>query len=478
MTPISRSIFGGARSAPGRAAAGIFLAAFFTAGLALALVMVARSQVSGDQLNLLARGWRFVVEGEVVPYGNPTSAGGKSPGSLSSLLVGLPLAVWSDFRAPALLTLLFHIAAYCMLDRLLAMAGGRRERLLFALFYWLNPWQLYFASHLWNANWVGLLGAIHMVTAWGLRERPAFWPSLFHGLAIGICAQLHPAFVILFLATLALWATRQIRLNIAAGALAVALTAVSVLPWAMAVLEDPGLLPGDKGYLGRGLILVFPLLRGIGYFLRYSSLMVAGRMILFDFTPALGPGADAVLAPLMKSFAQAAGILSLAAPLLAHRWFWPRLKRRFFRRGSRPASGRLWLAGYAGTTLAAALVASALSPTTFMLWQGFVVLHAAVLPVVLVGAVLWRSRRGPAVRRWLIAYAAASLIILAAMTWAAPMYRKGGRDARAIAMRADHPMLHELNIAAHCTVPLDPIGGWWPDVLPEPGSDSGATSQE
>ena len=42
----------------------VLVAAIFAAGLAMSLVMVARSQVTEDQMNLLARGWRFASEGE------------------------------------------------------------------------------------------------------------------------------------------------------------------------------------------------------------------------------------------------------------------------------------------------------------------------------------------------------------------------------------------------------------------------------
>jgi hypothetical protein len=37
---------------------------------------------------------------------------------------------------------------------LLAAAVGRTERLLFTIAFWLSPWQLYFAGHVWNANWL------------------------------------------------------------------------------------------------------------------------------------------------------------------------------------------------------------------------------------------------------------------------------------------------------------------------------------
>ena len=114
------------------------LPVLFAVGLAISLVMVARSQVSGDQLNMLARGWLF-THGEWVQFGLTTSANGKTPGGLGSVFSGAALLVWRDYRAPALLILLSHVLAYVLLDRTLRRALGERERLLFCVFYWLNP---------------------------------------------------------------------------------------------------------------------------------------------------------------------------------------------------------------------------------------------------------------------------------------------------------------------------------------------------
>src|SRR5260370_22888236 len=72
----------------------------FAAGLVLAALLVARSQVGGDQLNLLARGWLLAARRQMVWFGNPMSTGGKAPGGVTSLLVGLPLLLWRDHRAP------------------------------------------------------------------------------------------------------------------------------------------------------------------------------------------------------------------------------------------------------------------------------------------------------------------------------------------------------------------------------------------
>src|SRR5687767_1499913 len=78
------------RAGAGRRSAGAIVA-IFAAGLLLGVLMLARAQAGGDQLNLLARGWLLAARGDLVPYGNPLSNQGNGPGPLTSLVVGLPL---------------------------------------------------------------------------------------------------------------------------------------------------------------------------------------------------------------------------------------------------------------------------------------------------------------------------------------------------------------------------------------------------
>ncbi len=134
--------------------------------------MVARSQVGGDQLNLLARGWLLAVRSRMVWFGNPLSTGGNAPGGVTSLLVGLPLLLWRDHRAATAAVALCHLAAFLVLDRTLARIVSPWERLLFLVLYWLSPWQLYFGTFLWNPNYLFLGGAVHLATACGCAARP------------------------------------------------------------------------------------------------------------------------------------------------------------------------------------------------------------------------------------------------------------------------------------------------------------------
>src|SRR5436190_16312501 len=128
----------------------------FLAGALISLVMVLRTQEGGDQLDLLARGWRLAARGDLVPHGNPLSNGGNEPGAVTSLVVGLPLFLRMDHIAPVWVVWITHLLAWWLLDRTLARAlsgrerqrslggrerprspgGGERARTLFAVLYW------------------------------------------------------------------------------------------------------------------------------------------------------------------------------------------------------------------------------------------------------------------------------------------------------------------------------------------------------
>lgn len=462
--------------------------ALFLAGAAISLLMVVRTQVGGDQLDLLARGWRLAARGDLVPHGNPLSNGGNEPGAVTSLIVGLPLFLRMDHIAPVWLVWITHLLAWWLLDRTLrsGLGGGgggqrfgphgERARTLFAVLYWLSPWQLYFAGLLWNPSYLFLAGAVHLATAWAQRERARFGASFAHALALGIAAQLHPSAMILVFASAFLLWRRYWRVHWGGFLLGGALASLTLIPWLVAVRADPTLLPGGKGFPFRGLILVQPMLRGIGYWLRYPTFLVTAKMERPDFTGAFGVAADAVLAPAANVLRELAGWLLLPVVLAVTVGVWRRRFGLLRRPLAAAANGRTWLFGYALWTAVAALLSFAASPTTVMGWQGLIALHAAVLPVVL-GLDAWlRTRRG---RRfvWLVpTYAAWSVLLLLGMALSSPHYRCGGRLNINLALLGDHAMFHDLRISERCPFPIEPVTGWWPDALSKPGTPDAAVT--
>ncbi|HEY0512804.1 MAG TPA: hypothetical protein VGH73_12920, partial [Thermoanaerobaculia bacterium] len=449
------------------AAAARIVWTLFAAGLLIALVMLVRSQVAGDQLNLLARGWLLAARGTWISYGNPMSSGGKSPGGITSLLVGLPLLLWRDHRAPSALVLLFHVAAYLILDGSLKRILSPLERVLLALFYWLNPWQLYFASFLWNPNYLYLFGAIHLWSALAQRERARFWPSFLHAAALVLAFQVHASFLLLAVASLLLAWRRYFRVHWTGAVLGGTLAAIPLVPWAIDVMAHPTLITAaSKGFLGRGLILVYPLARGLLYWVRYASLAVAERMGSFNFADLLG--SDSWLGSELSALGNVLAVTAVLS-LLANVRLWRHGRRRLRGRLAPGTSDRSWLKGYARVCFAAAVIVFSLSPTTIMLWQGLILFHAAILPMVLWGGALGRSRLAPWVMKATWGYAVLEIAFLVAMALGSSQYRCAGHtgdDGFGFNLRYDSPMLRELHIQQTCPWPVGVPGGWWPDVLP------------
>jgi hypothetical protein len=455
------------RLSPAAASRTVWL--LFAAGLAVALLMLARSQVGGDQLNLLARGWLLAAEGKWISYGNPMSTGGKAPGGVTSLLVGLPLLLWRDHRAASALVLLFHVAAYLILDGALRRVLSPFERVLLAVLYWLNPWQLYFAAFLWNPNYLFLFAAVHLWSALAQRWRARFWPSLLHAATLALAFQVHASFLLLAVASLLLWLRRYVRVHWGGAVTGGALACLPLIPWAMELAAHPVLLTeADRGFLGRGLLLGFPLLRGLMYWLRYASLGISQRMDDFDFSGLLGT--DPWLGPGLSVVTNTALAATLLLPLLANVRLWRSFRRLWRNKLAPGASDRHWLKGYARVCFVAAVLVFSLSPTTLMMWQGLILLHASILPVVLWVGALGRSRIGPRVVKATWIYAAAEIVLLLAIAFGNPQFRCGGRMKRtdfSFPLRSDHPMMYELKIQQTCPWPVNQPGKWWPDVLPE-----------
>ena len=452
------------------------LGALFVVGLAVSLLLVMRGLPAGDQLNLLARGWLLAAKGEFVAYGNPMSTGGKAPGGITSLLVGLPLFFWRDHRAPTVLILLGHVVAYGLLDRSLRRLLGPGERLLFAVFYWLNPWRLYFSGLLWNPSYLFLFGALHLSTSLEQREAPRFLASFLHLAALVLAFQVHASFLLLALASALLWQRGYFKLHWPAALAGGAVAALPLLPWALAVSSHPALVTGaQRGFPGRGLLYVFPSLRGIAYWLRYPSLGLPEKVSRFDFGPVTG-GSDPWLGPALSWLASQAFLATTLVPLLAAIWFWRRNRHRWRRRLPPQASGRVWLHGYIFWCFAGSVIAFALAPTTIMYWQVVLVFHAAVLPPVLWAGALLRSRHQQKVKRLTFAWAITGLALAIAIALGSPGYRCGGRSDVRFNLASDSPMFDDLGIRQACPWPMNQEGTWWPDVLPR--SEAAAVGEE
>lgn len=421
--------------------------ALFVLGIGIGLLMVWNSQVGVDQSLMLALGWSLYHDGVWLPYGMPTSAGGRSPGGLTGLLVGLPLFIWTDYRAPALFALILHAAAFLLLLQLLKTTLSNAGRLLLLLLVWLGPWHLYFAAHIWNANYMFVIAVLHLASTIRMARHREAWSTCLHVLLIALAMQVHTSAFVLAILSLLLFLNKQIQVHWGGFVIGALLGIASFAPWALAVHHDPTLAPGEKGFFLRGLIYVYPFVRGVLYWLKMSSLSLASRMIDFDFTHTLGSGIHVWLSPVTKGIGIVAH-LSLLVTVWANWRFFKKARHLLRWRAVTPDQPRAWLRRYIALSFAAALVSFAISPTTVMFWQAFVMLPAAALIVVMAGEALLRSslRQRAALIIWI--WGIATVVLLLCQSTGAPMYRCGGSD-----LESTNPMLETLHVDARCIQP-------------------------
>jgi hypothetical protein len=346
------------------------------------------------------------------------------------------------------------------------------ERAAFSVLYALLPWRVEASATLWNANYLFLVGAVHLATSRALARTRRFWPTFFHVVALGLGAQLHPSVFVLGLHSLLLLARRRIRFDGRAFAAGTALFVATLIPWLAPDANVPGLFRDSadspiRGFPFRGLVLVFPLLKGLSLWLRYPSVAIARESKRFDFSENLGAGVDSWLGPTVFALVTAFAVLTVAVALAANVAFFRGRFRALLGRSSEELDPRSWLESYAAFGLVAMAIAFAATPTTPQSWQAFPLVHASVLPLAF-GASRLAAARGEA--RTLRALAVIGAIFLftdAALALGSPSFRCRGRGTLVFPLRAHSPMFDELRLQRACPWPLDVPGGWWPDVLPE-----------
>ena len=399
----------------------------FGLGFALSIIMAMRSQIGGDQLMMLELGWKFVNEGQWLQYGMPTSAGGRSPGGLMSLFMAIPLWAWPDYRSPAVFIAILHAFGFVILAYTLRKTLTRRGMWLLMLLVWLNPWRMYFSAHIWNSNLMFIAAILHLTSAQRMAKQKEAWNSCAQTLLIALAMQIHTSAAVLAVLSVLLWWKRIIKIHWGGIALGTILGITSYIPWLVTIHNDPTLTPGDKGFFLRGLIYVFPLIRGILYWIKMPSLFFASRMEDLDFSTLVDNNINTALI-WFGSVATYLGYLTLIPSIWAHwrftRKLWPSVRHPIIP----PANQRVWLKTYIALSLVAAIFCFCISPTTIMFWQVFISLPAAALVVIMTGEGLLKTKLKIKTLITIKAWSTLTTILLVLQSLGAPMYRCGSLE--------------------------------------------------
>ncbi len=376
----------------------LFAACIF-AGLLLSWLFSDHQLLTGDQTQMLYKGYLGAYEGVWLSYGNAASAVGNVPGSLSAWLIGGPLLLWDSPYAPMVLLLAMRLVGFLLFDAVIRQVFDDRVRLLFLVLCWLNPWFQY-ESLLYNPSYLFLFSAMHCWSAWHMRERASFWHMIVHLLAIGMAMQLHYSWPLLAVMSTYLFWRRIIRVSWSGVVVATLLIGASLIPYAMEVMSNSHITQNvdpeaRQRYIGWGLVHVYPVLKSVLYWLRYGSWLFASKLVNDTQFIWLAGHEYLQMAAVWLWRVVIYGVGS-ATVLLAARanWqLWRELKPRLLRSDRAPVDGESWLGLYALAAVLAVLVSAALSPIIFNYWHLMLIFPYALFPILLL-LVRW-SRRYP-----------------------------------------------------------------------------------
>ena len=366
------------------------LIAILCVGAALQVLLWSRQGIANDQSQVLLSGIEVLATGDLPPVVKPTSGGGHLPGALLRILVAGPLAIWPDYRAPGLLTGLSHLAAAAVLSICIGRALGARFMAAWLAVYWLSPWRLAYGNLVWEPAYVFLPAALHLASAYRLRERPHPGWSLLHAATLTAGMQLHFSCFVLLVLTALLAAARRVHLHVRGALLGVLAGGLTLIPTAQALIAGDlaRIPPAATGELPRVLVGLMNLTKSLAY------PFILGSPHMEWWLKNAASSAETAFARGLISVVTAATALSVGLVLFATwRWFRRRPPGDPDRRGS-PAD---WMRAYAGWCLAALCAAAALSPVQ---WATTLADLAAIRPVSVIIAATTASAALAALASW------------------------------------------------------------------------------
>jgi len=352
--------------------------AIISLGFAQGLFYAWNAVMTSDQEQMLTKGIRLACLGQWEHYGNLVTGGGNVPGSLTALVVGVPLMVLDSAMAPQVLVGLLQLAGLLIILRVLRDHFSPLEIIVFCGLFWLSPWRASKAI-LWNPSYLILVTALHLYSFHRLQRQPrAFWPSFLHVIALGIGIELHPSVAVLILLSGVLFLCRALPLNLAAAGLAVLLILLTLVPWLLAVSDETGLAPvvdeaRGNFYYGFNLLHPFSFFKGVMYWVRYTSMVFPHYIFSnLDYSAFGTGGMENVVRVGFDGLRWAFGGASVVLALWAFGW----QLRRFRRQRFRPADP---LEQYVLAAMAAMVLLVVISPAELSHWHLYPLLPVATI---------------------------------------------------------------------------------------------------
>lgn len=356
-------------------------------GLLLAFFYAQHQILTGDQTQMLYKGYMGAYKDVWINYGNAASAVGNVPGSMISYVVALPIMLYDSPISPMVFLFFLHLLSYFLLDSILKDIYKTDTRLIFLVLYWLNPWFL-FENILYNPSYLFFFSALHIWSAYKQRQKSSFFYSFLHIMAIGLALQFHYSWVILALISLYLLYRKMVIVNWYGVLFGVVVVGISLVPYIQTAMKNSAIThhADDTGrYIGWGGIHVYPVLKSFIYWLRYGSFFFPNKLIAsahFDWL-STSHVVQVTFVYLYKVVVFSIGAFSIYISYKANRYFYSLVKGKVFARREAIATKQEWLLLYICGALIGVFISSILSPIIFSYWHLIIVFPFAIIPVVI-----------------------------------------------------------------------------------------------
>ncbi len=353
------------------------------AAIAFSVIYAKHQILTGDQTQILLKGYLAAYQNQWEAFGNGASAVGNVPGSLTTVVMGLPLMLWDNAWAPMLFSIFLRISSFFMLDAVIKKVVDQPTRILFMTLYILSPWFLY-DSLMYNAGFLCFFAALHCWSAFQLRHHPSFFYSFSHVLAIGGAMQFHYSWVLLALLSCYLLYKKMAKPHWGGVFFAAVILGLSLVPYLQEYMVNEQISRESDRYIGYGAVHVYPVLKSVLYWLRYGSTLFTNRIITdasFDWVTQIA-WLQTCIQYLWQALLFSAGA---ATVVLSAKINWQSLKtvKPFIKRSVPIENDKQWLLLFAFAGFSAVIISSMLSPITFSYWHLIMAFPAALFPLVL-----------------------------------------------------------------------------------------------
>ena len=350
-------------------------------GALLSLLYASNQIITGDQTQMLFKGYLGAYSDIWLSYGNAASAVGNVPGSLSAWLVGFPLLLWDSPWSPMLFLIVLRVVSFLLFDAVIKQVFGNQFRLIFLVIYWLNPWFLY-DSLIYNPSYLALFAAMHLWSAYMMRENRSAIYMIIHILSIGMAMQLHYSWPILVVVSTYLFYRKMIKVSWMGFVVGGLIVLASLVPYFLELQVNQSIAAKESDrYIGWGGVHVYPVLKSALYWIRYGSFLFPTRAVMgaeFDWVTNI-EWLRMVVQYSWRSVLFIAGLVTVVLSIKINWMVWKGIKGKVISKSE--LRGPDWLVLYSFAALLAIIVSSILSPITFSYWHLIMTFPFALFPV-------------------------------------------------------------------------------------------------